>query len=84
MIVCPKCSDVVALREGKKRTCECGQSWGQYTDNLNALIGGIAIPLGFDNRSFLSALKKRPEYGEGRIFQAFIIPVRCPTVTYEK
>ena len=83
LIYCEKCSDVVSLRVGKKRTCECGQSWGQYTDSLNATIGGHAVPLGFENRSFAAALKKRPEYGQGKEFSAFTIPMHCPTVQKE-
>lgn len=85
LILCPKCSDVVLLRQGKKRTCECKQSWGEYLeDGLNAVIGGQAIPLGFENRSFVAALKKRPEYGQGKEFSAFIIPVHCPTIQQEE
>ncbi len=80
----PKCYDIVLLRQGKRRTCECGQSWGEYVDDLNAVIGGRAVPLGFDNRSFVAALKKRPEYGQGKTFEAFFIPKHCPTVEHEK
>ncbi len=87
LFFCPQstCNDIVLLRQGKRRTCECGKSWGEYLeDGLTARLGGNAIPLGFDNRSFVSALKKRPEYGQGKEFSAFVIPKHCPTVQYEK
>ena len=86
MIFCPSpnCNDVVLLRQGKRRTCECGQSWGEYTDDLNAVIGGKAIPLGFSNKSFVHAVKFQPEGGQGKTFEAFVIPKHCPTIQRER
>ena len=49
-------------------------------DGLNAEIGGRAIPLGFDNGSFVRALSDRPKEGLGRRFEAFVIAEQCPTI----
>jgi hypothetical protein len=79
LIYCPDCSDMVRLTL-RKRSCACKKSWGKYTDNLNAVIGGIAIPIGISNSSFVDALWKRPQEGLGSRFEAFVIPKICPTV----
>jgi hypothetical protein len=52
-----------------------------YTaDGLLAFIGGSAIPLGFANPMLLSALRSRPDSGDGQRFDACVIPKECPTV----
>ena len=79
LIVCFNCNDVISLRN-QERTCCCGESGGHYTDSLNAVVWGKAIPLGFNNRSFIDALKNRPDSGLGSMFEAFVIPKECPTV----
>jgi hypothetical protein len=65
----------------------CGLSWGRYHKNgKDAVIGGFAIPVGIDNKSFMLALKKwKSSDGvlyciEPRPFDAFIIPLLCSTV----
>ncbi|WP_185242763.1 hypothetical protein [Citrifermentans bremense] len=80
LIFCPYCRDVVKLRLDGYRTCCCGRSGGMYVDQLNAVIRGDSIPLGFRNDEFFSALRNRPEEGLGKEFSAFVIPVKCPTV----
>ncbi len=80
LIFCPKCHDVVNLRINHHRKCWCGASGGKYIDNLNAVIDGEAIPLGFNNFSFLDALEQQPETGPGKEFTAFIIEKNCPTI----
>ena len=79
LIFCQACHDVVALRH-EFRTCSCGASHGEYKDNLLAEIGGLAIPIGFANSSFLEALNDRPADGWGKTFEAFVIPHQCPTI----
>lgn len=79
LIVCLNCNDVVSLRN-QERSCYCGESGGHYTDSLNAVVWGKAVPLGFDNLSFVRALQHRPDSGQGNTFTAFVIPVECPTV----
>lgn len=75
------CRDIVALGRDT-RHCKCGKSGGKYEeDGLHATIWGPCIPFGFDNGSFLAALKHRPKSGLGSRFTSFIIPHTCPTVT---
>lgn len=84
LLFCAACEDVVKLSTRGKRTCECGQSWGEYTNSLEATIGGQAIPLGFANSSLAHALQHRPDHGLGERFEAFVIPRACATVRTEK
>jgi hypothetical protein len=79
LIFCPKCQDIVRLIQ-TLRKCECGLSWGNCTDELNATIGGYAIPLGLDNSEFKQALQNRPKVGLGSRFDAWVIPHSCGTV----
>lgn len=80
LFFCPKCEDVVRLK-GQTRCCECGSSWGRYLDDdLHAEVGGDAIPMAFENSSFLSALRSRPQSGRGQRFDAFVIAEECETV----
>ena len=81
LILCEHCKDVVALRL-ENRKCFCGRCGGAYLkDGLNALIWGDCIPLGFENISFISALKNQPDNGMGRRFEAFVIPKECNTIS---
>ena len=83
LIFCPQCEDIRRLAHGL-RYCSCARSWGYYRgDGLNAVIGGGAIPIGFENKSFVEALKSRPAGGMGSRFEAFVIPEKCPTVVDE-
>ena len=82
LLFCPRCQDVIKLRH-TKTVCECGSSWGQYVDKLNAKIGGMTISLGFNNFSFHMAIVDRPLEGMGKGFEAFVIPKRCPTIKDE-
>lgn len=84
LIFCPECSDVVKLRLEKPRTCDCGKSWGWYDDNINATIGGKAIPIGFANNSFVDALRNRPKDGLGSEFVAFVIPHEAGSIKKSK
>lgn len=86
LIYCPKCQDVRKL-DYKPVVCNCGASRGWYhSDGLHADITGEAIPLGFDNFSFRRALVRKAEDrwgkdGQGAVFEAFVIPKDCSTVT---
>jgi hypothetical protein len=83
LIYCPKCHDVVrGMMEPRK--CACGSSGLQYTDSLNAVYWGEAVPLGFANSSFVDALGRQPEEGGGKLFTAFVIPKNCPTFKLDK
>lgn len=77
LLFCPKCSDVFSLSFDEK-SCSCGESKGKYLDNLSAEHTG-GIPIGFDNTSFVIALKQQPDSGMGKKFNAFVIPKQCNT-----
>jgi hypothetical protein len=94
LILCEKCSDIVALKTGLDRSCACGQSGGRYVDGLNAEVWGPCFKLGFNNSSLVEALlaqkfegdsKETMIYGykrvtKGRDFQAFVIPESADTM----
>jgi len=84
LIFCPHCHDVVKMRVGIKTFCECGKSWGAYTDNLNAVRNEQCIPLGFTNGSLVNAINHQPEEGLGKNFEAFIIPKNVPSIRVVK
>ena len=79
LIFCPSCNDVRKLHLEKTK-CKCGKSYGWYKDDIDAVIGGIAIPIGFNNSSLYRALVKQPDEGMGERFEAFVIPKACPTI----
>lgn len=81
LIHCLRCNDIVALTH-KKRFCFCKQSWGNYKpgDDVNAVVGGCAVPLGVAMGSLNMAVANRPAEGNGLSFKAFVIPQNCPTV----
>lgn len=81
LIICTHCRDIVKLTR-IRRYCFCGRAYGQYlSDGVQAEIAGEAVPIGFANHSFQFALDNRPDEGAGFVFEAFVIPVRCDTVT---
>lgn len=79
LLFCDACGDIVKLRS-ETRTCSCKKSGGHYTNHLDAVYWGPAMPLGVDNMSFATALHERPTEGKGFRFAAFVIPKRCPTM----
>ncbi len=79
LIFCGECCDIVALRSWP-RACGCGRSYGRYVDDLNAVYGGEAVPLGISNPSFAKALHRQPAEGLGCRFEAFVIPSTCDTM----
>ena len=79
LIYCPMCKDVRRLTR-RKRKCSCGQAWGRYVNDLEAEVGGTAVPLGIAWSSFNYALRHRPKEGMGGEFVAFVIPKKCDTV----
>ncbi len=79
LIYCTECQDVVRLKKELK-TCDCGASGGIYRDEINAEIWGPCVPIGFANKSFLAALRARPEIGQGAQFSAFVMPRVVKTI----
>ena len=67
--------DIVTLVPSIKRTCLCKSTGGRYVDNTNVIyFGDDVIPIGFNNSSFLKAIRNRPEVGMGEDFTAFVLP----------
>ena len=93
LLCCSKCSDIISLKVGEKRTCKCGASSGMYTDNLNAVFKGEhCIPLGIDNNKFIKAIQMakvenkhqtEPTTCKGVDFTAFVILDCATTITKE-
>ena len=94
LILCEKCSDIVALKMNTIRSCACGESGGRYLDNLNAEMWGPCFKIGFANSSLANALRAQKFEGDsketmiygyervtkGRDFKAFIIPESAETM----
>lgn len=70
----------------EKRYCKCKESSGNYTDELNVVIHGKAVPIGFANLSFVKALRGITEVSVkgGIVFEAFVIPESSRTVKREE
>jgi len=83
LIFCPYCQDIVKLHR-RLTICGCGRSFGAYLDELKAVYAGDAIPLGINNKSMAGAIKTQPASGQGKYFEAFVIPKKCPTFTKVK
>ena len=81
-IHCLKCDDVVKLVVCVRRTCECGESYGQYeSDKTHATYGGPCVPIGFGNTSFVRALLRQPTGRDiTQTFDAFVISKACETM----
>lgn len=82
LLYCKLCHDIILLRKAKRMCC-CRKSAGYYQpDGLHAVIIGPCIPLGIANESLAEALRNQPTEGEGRRFEAFVIPKECKTVAH--
>jgi hypothetical protein len=80
LIFCPKCNDIIKLNYNDQ-TCSCKTSGGYYlTNGLNAEYWGNAIPIGINWSSFLNTIKYQPQQGQGKTFEAFVIPFKCKTM----
>ncbi len=93
LLLCVECSDVFSLRHFS-RSCHCGLISGEYVDDVNAEVTGNPIVLGFNNQSFVHAIRTQITYGdstkmmnypggkvvEGHKFEAFIIPESADSV----
>ena len=85
LIFCPSCHDIVRLFRSQ-RSCKCGDSWGQYTDHIKANVGGLAIPVGVDNKTFARAVRTRgttPSAHSELNFDAFVFGNPTKNITRE-
>ena len=82
LLYCNTCRDIVKLSR-TTRTCHCGATGGHYREaGINAIYYGPAIPLGFANSEFHTAIESQPEYGDGYRYTSFVIPKVCPTMVH--
>jgi len=84
LIFCPQCLDVRKVYK-EKTYCLCGISWAQYWGNgIDISIGGKAIPIGIQNKSFVAALTKREsvKYETNCEFISFVFTDNALTVHY--
>ena len=82
LLFCNTCQDVVKLSKTTS-TCRCGATGGHYKeDGINAIYYGPAVPIGFINSEFVTAINDQPDYGNGVGFGAFTIPKVCPTMDH--
>ena len=79
LLYCKKCMDIILLTP-EIRECKCGECAGFYEDNINAVVSGPGVCLGFSNDSFEEALRNQPETGMGKEFMAFVIPEKVDTI----
>lgn len=86
LLLCVNCSDVRSLNLEIEVKCRCGESRGRYLeDGISAEFSGDDAHLvGFNNRSFVNAIRSHIEDGDhpdelGRRFEAFVIPEGAPT-----
>lgn len=69
LLLCFKCNDVFSLKTSEMTTCTCGQTSGQYVDNLNAEVSGVKdkfMVLGFDNSSLIEAIRAQLLLGDSQ------------------
>ena len=69
LLLCVECSDVFSLKTSGMTTCICGQTSGQYLDNLNAEVSGVKdkfLVLGFDNSSLVEAIRTQLLLGDNQ------------------
>ena len=84
LLYCKECGDIFNLKFETVH-CSCGKCYGNYEpDGVTAFISEDAVPLGFDNFEFAHAVKLRPDSGDGKRFNAFVIPIECKTVIVEE
>jgi hypothetical protein len=81
LLYCGKCNDIFNLDINKIKKCSCGNAGGKYMDKINAIYWGEkTYSIGFVNQTFVKAMIYQPNQGMGSKFEAFVIPVNCPTM----
>lgn len=70
LILCKSCLDVVRLLHIKWRKCECGESGGQYNDDLlSSTVGGNCEVIGIRNDWVSAGKQKRSDAKLNNIIQ---------------
>ena len=77
LLFCRSCGDIFRLRYAEKQ-CECGQTKGRYLNREDAEYSGEhAVPMGIGNYALDNAIRNQPKEGEGKRFDALVIPEIC-------
>lgn len=85
LLYCYNCHDIFLLIRNKFRYCKCKKTKGKYlTCGVKAIYSGTGVPLGIANTSFVHAILNQPNTGDGKRFEAFVIPKECPTFKAEQ
>jgi hypothetical protein len=82
LILCLRCSDVVALAS-RRRYCLCGHAWGRYETDRQAVVGGTAVPLAILSSSLQTAVAQRGAHrseDQGIPIEAYVISENSPYV----
>jgi len=78
LLYCQKCQDVRKL--GNEKTfCKCGDVWGQYTDNINAIVSENCLVIGIGNASFQESYKSRDDISKINM-KAWIMPTYVSSI----
>jgi hypothetical protein len=86
LFFCPRCGDIVKMLY-KNRSCACGLCSGHYNPDGHTAVIVNGIGIGVSNRSFFSALYKRPEHevdaktrNQVNTFEAWVTPLNQPRI----
>lgn len=60
LLFCTECEDIIRLKTGNLKKCDCGRISGRYIDEINAVYSGPAYPIGIDNNYFAQAIRCYP------------------------
>lgn len=85
LILCKQCQDIVRPYPRETRYCNCGDVKVECLNELDIIVTATeewAVPIGFNNHSFLNAVREQPDSGMGRDFTAFVIPRKCPSIIW--
>lgn len=86
LILCKHCQDIVRPYPKQVRTCHCGDVKVECLNELDIIVTATeewAVPIGFNNRSFVTAVYQQPEQGMGKDFTAFVIPKKCSSIVWK-
>lgn len=85
LILCKYCQDIVRPYPKETRYCKCGDVRVECLNELDIIVTATeewAIPIGFNNTSFVRAVAGQPEEGMGKDFTAFVIPKKCSSIVW--